>query len=191
MKTFTREELEAIGMEENQIEAILKQQGTTEAAMNAIAESEKLEQQEIQQKANIININVPKATGYDESNITSISDIKKYTQGTVVKLPSFDGEHPFYAKLKRPSLLVMVKTGKIPNSLINQATQLFQKGAGSLGKDNTVSDMYDIMETICEAAMVQPTYKEIKDAGLVLTDEQMMAIFSYTQQGVKALEQFR
>ena len=30
-----------------------------------------------------------------------------------------------------------------------------------------------------------------RESFLNLTDEQMMAIFSYTQQGVKALEQFR
>ena len=189
MKVFTREELEALNMDEKQIEAILKQQGTTEVAMKAIAESEEKEEQEKQ--VTVVNniTNFPQQ--YDESNITTIADIKNYTAGSIVKLPGFDDEHPFIAKLKRPSLLLMVKTGKIPNSLINQATQLFQRGAGSLGKDNTISDMYDIMETVCEAALIKPTYKEIKDAGLNLTDEQMMAIFSYTQQGVKALEQFR
>ncbi len=189
MRTFTREELEQLGMEEMQIEAILKQQNTTEEAMKAITESEEREVKE--QPVTVVNNITAFPTPIDESEITSISDIKKFAQGSVIKLPSFDGDHPFIAKVKRPSLLVMVKSGKIPNSLINQATQLFQKGAGSLGKDNTISDMYDIMETICEAALVKPTYKEIKDAGLSLTDEQMMAIFSYTQQGVKALEQFR
>lgn len=187
MKMFTREELVALNMDEMQIEAILKQQ-TTEAAMKAIDESEKREQAE--KPVTVVN-NITAFPTLDESKITSITDIKKYAQGSIVQLPSFDGEHPFIARVKRPSLLVMVKTGKIPNSLINQATQLFQKGAGSLGKDNTISDMYDIMETICDAALVSPSYSEIKEAGLNLTDEQMMAIFSYTQQGVKALEQFR
>lgn len=189
MKVFTREELEAMNMTEEQITAILRQQGTTEDALKAIEESEQKEEQE--KNVTVVNNITTFPTPIDESEITSISDIQRYSQGSVVKLPSFDGEHPFVAKLKRPSLLVMVKSGKIPNSLINQATQLFQKGAGSLGKDNTISDMYDIMETICEAALVKPSYREIKDAGLALTDEQMMAIFSYTQQGVKALEQFR
>ena len=190
MKTFTREELMALNMDEMQIEAILKQQNTTEAATKAIDESENREQTE--KPVTVVNNITPfPVSVLDDSKITSIADIKKYSQGSIVQLPSFDGEHPFIARVKRPSLLVMVKTGKIPNSLINQATQLFQKGAGSLGKDNTISDMYDIMETICDAALVSPSYSEIKDAGLNLTDEQMMAIFSYTQQGVKALEQFR
>lgn len=189
MDTFTREELEALKMDEEQIDAIMRRQNTTEDAMNAIKNSEELESKE-QVPVTVVN-NITPFARLEESQITTISDIQKYSQGTIVKLPAFDGDNPFIAKLRRPSLLVMVKTGKIPNSLINQATQLFQRGASSLGKDNTISDMYDIMETVCEAALVKPTYKEIKDAGLSLTDEQMMAIFSYTQQGVKALEQFR
>ncbi len=178
MKFFTREELEKIGMAENQIEAILKQQGTN--TVDSFVE------QNIPNNVNNVNVRE-----LNDSNITLISDIQRYCQGVVVELPGFDGVHPFVAKLKRPSLLVMSKTGKIPNSLINQATQLFQQGAGALGKDNTIGDMYDIMEAICEAALVKPSYKELRDAGISLTDEQMMAIFSYTQQGVKALESFR
>lgn len=173
MKVWTREELEELGFDNEKIEAIVKQQenlNVTPSTENNVTQFKK---------------------SFSESDITTVSDIQKYSQGTIVELPSFDGENPFVAKLRRPSLLCMVKSGKIPNSLINQATQLFQKGAGSLGKDNTVSDMYDIMESICDAALVNPTYSEIKNAGLSLTDEQMMAIFSYTQQGVKALEQFR
>ena len=176
MKFFTREELEKIGMAENQIEVILKQQGTN--TVDSFVEQ------------NIPN-NVNSIRELNDSNVTLISDIQRYCQGVVVELPGFDGVQPFIAKLKRPSLLVMSKTGKIPNSLINQATQLFQQGAGALGKDNTIGDMYDIMEAICEAALVKPSYKELRDAGISLTDEQMMAIFSYTQQGVKALESFR
>lgn len=172
MKNFTREELKALNFSEEQIEVVLSQQSVTDVKV-------------------VSDIEEKPAVRLNESNITPISDIRKYASGTVVSLPGFDGEHPFVAKLCRPSLLVMVKSGKIPNSLINQATQLFQKGASSLGKDNTVSDMYDIMESVCEAAMVQPKYEELKEAGINLTDEQMMAIFSYTQQGVKALEQFR
>lgn len=188
MKIFTREELEALNMDEAQIDAIIKQQNTIEDVENT--EDELNADNNGVSPVTVVNNIVP-FSNIDESKITTISDIHKYSEGTVVRLPAFDGDHPFIAKLKRPSLLVMVKTGKIPNTLLNQATQLFQKGAGSLGKDNTISDMYDIMETICEAALVKPLYKEIKDAGLSLTDEQMMAIFSYTQQGVKALEQFR
>ena len=38
---------------------------------------------------------------------------------------------------------------------------------------------------------MEPTLQQIKSAGLELSDDQIMAIFSYTQVGVKALESFR
>ena len=47
------------------------------------------------------------------------------------------------------------------------------------------------MEVVVEAALVSPTMEEIKQAGLELSDDQLMAIFSYTQTGISALEPFR
>ena len=98
MKIFTREELEALNMDEMQIEAILKQQNTTEEAMKAIGESENREQAE--KPVTVVN-NITAFPTLDESKITSIADIKKYAQGSIVQLPSFDGEHPFIARVKR------------------------------------------------------------------------------------------
>lgn len=183
MKIFTRQELEQLGMSEEQINAILLQ------SQNTVFEG--LDNKSEVKNDSSVEAEDVKPKVYTESDISNILDIQKYASGEIVELPGFVEGHPFIAKLKRPSMLKMVKTGKIPSTLINQATQLFQKGASSLGKENTVSDMYDIMESICEAALVKPSYSEIKSSGLSLTDEQMMAIFSYTQQGVKALEQFR
>ena len=54
-----------------------------------------------------------------------------------------------------------------------------------------LGDMYDIMHIICESALIQPSMQEIEGAGLQLSDDQMMAIFNYSQAGVKALESFR
>ena len=47
------------------------------------------------------------------------------------------------------------------------------------------------MDIIATAALIQPSMEEIKSVGLELSDDQMMAIFNYTQAGVKALESFR
>ena len=52
-------------------------------------------------------------------------------------------------------------------------------------------DLFDVMDKLCEATFVEPSYSEIKEAGIKLTDEQMMFVFSYTQNGVKALDSFR
>ena len=126
-------------------------------------------------------------------NLTSVADLQSYAAGVVVRLPDFAEGQPFVARLRRPSLLVLAKVGKIPNTLLTAAGELFAKGGSGLDSDNDkmLSDMYDIMHIICEASLVQPTLAEIENAGIQLSDDQMMAIFNYSQAGVKALETFR
>lgn len=126
-------------------------------------------------------------------HITTISDLQSYAAGTVVRFPDFGDGQPFVARVRRPSMLVLAKQGKIPNSLLTAAGELFSKGGGALDTDNEnmLGDMYSIMDVIATAALIQPTMSEIKSAGIELSDDQMMAIFNYTQAGVKALEPFR
>lgn len=125
--------------------------------------------------------------------ITSVSDLQAYAAGVTVRLPDFAEGQPLVARIRRPSLLVLAKSGKIPNTLMHTANELFSKGGGGLDPDNIsmLGDMYDIMHVICESALIQPTLREIESAGLQLSDDQMMAIFNYSQAGVKALESFR
>ena len=125
--------------------------------------------------------------------ITGIDELKSYASGTVVELPSFSEGQPFVARLKRPSLLGMVKQGKIPNTLLVRANELFvQAGAGfDVEEENMMEQMFDVLDLMAGETFVEPTYKEIKEAGIQLTDEQLMFIFNYAQQGVRALESFR
>lgn len=127
------------------------------------------------------------------ANVTSITDLKRYAAGQVVELPSFADGMPFVAQLRRPSMLFLAKTGQIPNTLLSKAGQLFNGGGAGLDADdaNMLSDVYDIAMVIANAALVSPTLDEIHEAGLELADDQIMAIFNYTQGGVKALESFR
>lgn len=130
--------------------------------------------------------------GKTEKKITSIDELKKIANGAIVELPPFAEGTTFYAKLKRPSLLNMVKQGKIPNTLLVRANELFvQDGGLDPEEENMMQEMFEVIELIARETFVEPTYKEIKEAGIELTDEQLMFIFSYAQQGVKALETFR
>lgn len=126
-------------------------------------------------------------------HITTVSDLQSYAAGTVVRFPDFGDGQPFVARVRRPSMLVLAKQGKIPNSLLTAAGELFSKGGGGLDADNEnmLRDMYNIMDIIATAALIQPSMDEIKSVGLELSDDQMMAIFNYSQAGIKALESFR
>nr|DAM73624.1 MAG TPA: hypothetical protein [Caudoviricetes sp.] len=124
--------------------------------------------------------------------VTSLEQLKQYANGNIVRLPDFAEGQPFVAKLKRPSILGMAKQGKIPNSLLVKTNELFvQSGSLDTEENSMMQEIYDVIDLIASETFVEPTYDEIKSTGIQLTDEQMMFIFNYSQQGVKALESFR
>ena len=98
--------------------------------------------------------------------VTSLADLQVYAQGQVVELPGFFAEEPFVARLRRPSLLALTKSGKIPNALLSAANELF---TGKQDKSDPVdlSEIMGVLEVICESALLEPTYKDVVDAGLV------------------------
>lgn len=134
-------------------------------------------------------VNTPTNT---DKKVTSIEEILAYKDGVIIELPGFVPDKPFFARVKRPSLMALASSGKIPNSLMSQATDIFAKGANAMvGTNSTViKDVYDVVKIVCSAALVEPSMKQLNDNGIELTDEQLMAIFSYTQEGIKALERF-
>lgn len=120
---------------------------------------------------------------------TTLNDLKKYANGAIVEIPPFAEGMPLFVKLKRPSMMAMMADGIIPNSLLTVAESLFLNGVNDV--DVSVKDMRDVMVCMCKACMVEPTYQDIADAGLELTDEQMIFIFNYSQIGVNAIRSFR
>lgn len=123
-------------------------------------------------------------------DITTLSQLTKYTEGQVVQLPDFAEGQPFVARIRRPSMMALAKSGKIPNSLLHTANGLFL-GNTKTNNEDLLSEIFDVLDVVCEACFIEPTYREIQDAGVELTDEQYMFIFNYTQTGVKALDSFR
>lgn len=124
-------------------------------------------------------------------NVTSFETLQEYAKGTLVELPSFAEGQPFFARLRRPSMLVLAKSGKIPNRLLTTANKLFMETGIDEKDEKIMPEMFEVFDTILDASFVEPTYKQIKEAGIELTDDQRLFVFSYTQQGVKALERFR
>ena len=125
--------------------------------------------------------------------VTSIADIVKMAKGEIVELPGFKSNQKVYFRLVRPSMLMLAKTGQIPNSLLSRAADLFSKGSRSFNNDDgdVLAESYDVLNSIARAAMVEPTMDQLTSNGVSLTDEQLMAIFNYTQNGVNSLSQFR
>lgn len=194
-REWTVGELQQLGLEGDEINRIIKEQEARrilKSADNDVVFGEFGKSAASEYSFPPVKDIKPKKV-YTDADITTLEALSSYTSGSVVELPSFGEGQPFIAMIRRPSMMQLAKNGKIPNSLMSKATDLFAKGTQSMvGVDkSTISEMYDIMRVMCEAALVKPTLEEIESVGLTLSDEQMIAIFSYTQDGIKALESFR
>jgi len=119
-----------------------------------------------------------------EKKITSANDIAKLKDGEVIELPDFNENTPFTARIKRPSLMELCFKEVIPNVLLAEAQQLFE---GEFKKGNLLK-YREVLRKVAEVALVEPKYSEVAD---MLTDEQLITIFDYTQKGVMALLPFR
>lgn len=125
-------------------------------------------------------------------NVTSLEELAEYRSGTVVELPPFGPGQPFVARLRRPSMMALAKAGKIPNTLLDAANNLFF-GANNQKKydQNSLKQIFDVIDVLCEASFVEPKYSDLKSMGIELSDDQYMFLFNFTQQGVNALRPFR
>lgn len=128
--------------------------------------------------------------------ITSASEWRERSQ-PLVDIQGFEPGEYLTVRLRSVSLLTLVKTGKIPNSLLEEATKLFSGAKNKEGKIDEVAilnklndtdGITKIIDTVVESAMVEPTYDEVRD---FITDAQKMEIFNWTQGGIDALKSFR
>lgn len=124
-------------------------------------------------------------------DITSLESLQEYGRGAIVQLPPFAEDQPFVARLRRPSMMALAKSGKIPNALLSTANSLFIKGGVDAADDSVMKDVLSVVDVLCAAAFVEPTYEQLQKVGVELTDEQYMFVFNYTQKGIKALQPFR
>lgn len=124
---------------------------------------------------------------------TTLDQLKSYSKGKLIQLPEFAAGMPLMVYMKRPSMLDLISQGKIPNPLAHTASKLFSKGGNGVDSTNPnqIKELTNILHIFCEVSFVEPTYVQIKEAGLELTDEQLMFVFNYIQMGNKALEKFR
>jgi len=127
-------------------------------------------------------------------SVTPLETIRLASMGKVVEIPGFAEGETFKVRLRKPNILTLIKSGRIPNELLGSAVELFdgaKRDSKKVFSANELADICGIMTVFCEACLAEPTYKELMDAGVELTQEQMTFIFNYSQGGVKSLEPFR
>lgn len=128
-----------------------------------------------------------------EKQITSIEELKKIAKGQIIELPGFTEDTNFVVRMVRPSMLEMISEGSIPNPLIKTASKMFMKGARGID-ENSIPEMKgftELLDTLCEKSLVEPSMEQLREIGLKLTDEQKGAILQFVQRGVSRLSSFR
>lgn len=112
---------------------------------------------------------------------------------SIISIPGFDEGETFEIKVKKLSIVGLMSSGKIPNSLMQVVKDAFA-GIKSAGPDADESAIMDkagdigkLLDIVCKEAMLEPQFDEIKD---VMNDAQKLAVFQFTQGGVDEARSF-
>ena len=103
--------------------------------------------------------------------ITSLEQLQAIKQTEIVELPAFEDGTPFIVDIKTPNMMQLMTSGKIPNTLLSVATDMFNGKTGQvMGKASedikTLKELVGMMNVLAEASLVKPTYKDIKKANI-------------------------
>ena len=129
--------------------------------------------------------------------VTSLEQLKKVKQTEIINLGKFEDGTEFVAELKKPDLMQLAAERKIPNVLDTEVVKLFN-GKDKLAKKVVAEDdaealaqLGELMNVLAEASLVNPTYKQLQEINIELTQEMKMSIMMFTQGGVETLKNFR
>lgn len=128
--------------------------------------------------------------------VTSLETLKNMKRTEIIELPNFYDGTPCVVEVKRPNLMNLITTNKIPNTLLNAAMSMFKGGVGSAATEamenaKNLKDLASLMQTIAANTLVTPNYDWFKENEIELTEDQLVEILNYMQGGVEALKSFR
>lgn len=113
---------------------------------------------------------------------------------SIIPIPGFDKGETFDIKVKKLSIVGLMSSGKIPNSLMQVVKNAFAGIKSSTAEDDAEASIMDkageigkLLDIVCTEAMLEPTFAEVKD---VMNDAQKLAVFQFTQGGVEQAKTF-
>lgn len=124
----------------------------------------------------------------ENKSVTPIDELLKRSGSQIVELPGFGDGKPFYAKLRRVTILEMAHKGEIPNELLTAVHKLYSDGLD--GKAD-LAKQGETLRFFAEKSLVEPTLKELDENGIKLTDQQLNCIYIYSVRGEELLSRFR
>lgn len=123
------------------------------------------------------------------NDVTPIAELSQMSGPRVVELPGFEPGTTVRFCLRRANLRELARGGRIPNPLLPAAQRLYE-GAQSAARAG-FDEVARVMDEVVCSAMVEPTMRQLREAGVELTEEQFGLIWAYSQKGVEALRPFR
>lgn len=112
---------------------------------------------------------------------------------SIIPIPGFDAGETFEIKVKKLSIVGLMSSGKIPNSLMQVVKDAFAgiKSAGAEADESAImdkaGDIGKLLDIVCAEAMLEPRFEDIKD---IMNDAQKLAVFQFTQGGVEEAKSF-
>ena len=109
---------------------------------------------------------------------------------SIIPIPGFDEGETFEIKVRKLSLVGLMSSGKIPNSLMQVVKDAFKgiKSADDEADESAImdkaGDIGKLLDIVCAEAMIDPRFEDVKD---VMNDAQKLAVFQFTQGGVEAV----
>ena len=121
---------------------------------------------------------------------TSLEAIRAANAAEEIALSGWTPGTEFVCRVRRPRLYELAAAGEIPNPLLPIVEELFMRNTAALQKRD-ISDQSKALLALAGLALVEPTAAEIHDVGAVLTDDQLLEIYTYVLGGAAALAGFR
>ena len=105
----------------------------------------------------------------------------------VIQIDGFEAGEKIEVRIKPASILNLMISGKLPNSLLNVVQEVFgdvDEINNKLQNDSeTMKAAMELMDLVCEQCLVEPKYSEIAE---FLTDNQKSQIMTEAQGNVTA-----
>lgn len=114
---------------------------------------------------------------------------------SIISIPGFERGETFEIKVRNISLVGLMSSGKIPNSLMQIVKDSFEGLKSTLSDEDSddfavidkAGEIGKFLDIVCKEAMIEPTFDEIGD---VMNDEQKLSVFEFTQGGVEKVKSF-
>lgn len=113
------------------------------------------------------------------------------TQPEELELPGWYGGEPVTVRVKRPNFYHLLARDCVPNPLIPTVQKLFVHGFDAHDVAAATPEFARALLAIAEETLVEPTLAQLSEAGVELTDDQLLELMIYATCGARALAAFR